>query len=179
SGAASTITRPSVEWQHSRVTVQAPFYSCGPSHPVPATMNGVVVNRRRSLHLNRSIGAMILVTVLAFGSGCAQTDWIQRTLATVVVTGRGLDTGGTFNVTLKQEGSKVTGPMTLRGSFITASGTVSGAIAGDVAGDVFRFKQTGGIDIGATGEMTVSGDEMTGIVWWTAGRRDMTLRRID
>lgn len=128
--------------------------------------------------LNRCI-AMILVPVLALGSGCARTDWVQSTLVTVDVTGQWRDVGGDLDVTLAQQGSKVTGSMTLRGSFTTASGTVSGVIEGQVAGDIFRFKQTGGVDIGANGEMTVSGDEMRGLVRWTAGRRDMTLRRID
>ena len=32
-------------------------------------------------------GALIIVAALAFGSGCARTDWIERTLVTVDVTG--------------------------------------------------------------------------------------------
>ncbi len=132
-------------------------------------MIGAMVTRRRWL----------LAAVLAFGCGCARSDWIHNTLVTVDVTGRWLDSGGVLDFTLQQQGSLVKGSMVWRGSFTTASGTVFGAIEGDIQGDVFRFKQTGEIDIGANGEMTVSGDEMTGIVRWAAGRRDVVLRRVD
>jgi hypothetical protein len=43
-------------------------------------------------------------------------------------------------------------------------------INGTVTGDVFRFKQTGGVDVGVNGEVTVTGDEMTGWVRWAVGR---------
>jgi len=36
-----------------------------------------------------TITRVILVAVLAFGSGCAKPDWIQQTLVTVDVTGHG------------------------------------------------------------------------------------------
>jgi len=145
-------------------------------------MIGAMVTRRwlrQSMRLSvlNTVARMIVVAVLAFGCGCARSDWIQSTLVTVDVTGRWLDTGGVLELTLQQQGSRVKGSMVWRGSFTTASGTVFGAIEGDVNGDVFRFKQTGGVDIGANGEMTVNGDEMTGNVRWAAGRRDVVLQR--
>ena len=130
-------------------------------------MIGAMVTRRWLL---QSVSLSLLC-------GCARSDWIQNTLVTVDVTGRWLDSGGVLDLTLQQQGSIVKGSMVWRGSFTTASGTVFGAIEGDIQGDVSRFKQTGGVDIGASGEMTVSVDEMTGLVRWAAGRRDVVLRR--
>jgi hypothetical protein len=129
--------------------------------------------------MNKSPIILILMVSLVVGVGCAKPDWIQQTLVTVDVTGSWRDSGGTIDFTLKQQGSKVTGSMVWRGSFTSASGTVSGGIEGSVAGEVFRFKQTQGVDIGVNGELTVSGDEMSGVVRWAAGRRDILLRRTD
>ena len=42
-----------------------------------------------------TIARMILVAVLAFGSGCAKPDWIEQTLVTVDVTGRWQGSTGT------------------------------------------------------------------------------------
>ena len=126
-----------------------------------------------------TICRLILVAVLALGSGCAKPDWIDQTLMTVDVTGTWRDSGGTIDLILEQQGSKVTGSMVWRGSFTSASGTISGGIDGSVAGEVFRFKQTRGVDIGVNGELTVDGDQMSGVVRWAAGRRDILLRRTD
>jgi len=127
----------------------------------------------------KAVAGALVAAALAFGFGCARPDWIEQTLVTVDVTGMWRDSGGTIDLTLEQQGSKVTGSMIWRGSFISASGTISGAIEGSVAGDVFLFKQTGGPSIGVNAEMTVSGDEMAGNVRWAAGRRDLVLRRVD
>jgi hypothetical protein len=35
----------------------------------------------------RTIAGLLLAATLAFGSGCARSDWIDRTLVTVDVTG--------------------------------------------------------------------------------------------
>ena len=58
-----------------------------------------------------TICRLILVAVLALGSGCAKPDWIDQTLMTVDVTGTWRDSGGTIDLTLEQQGSKVTGSM--------------------------------------------------------------------
>ena len=118
---------------------------------------------------------LLVVVVLAFGSGCAkQEDWIQRTLALVDVTGTWVRTEGPrFELKLEQRGSKVTGSMRAYG--VLGPGSVSGAVEGSVDGDVFRFKQTSGTTGNrgpVNGEMRVSGDEMSGRPWGV-------LRRVD
>ena len=122
----------------------------------------------------------VLIAALAFASGCVKTDWIDRTLVTVDVTGtwggvEGFSTATSFE--LEQQGSTVRG-------FIRATGTtqyaIAGPISGTVAGDVFRFKDTRG---NVVGELTVSGDEMTGTMSKAdiggAGVRQVSLRRVD
>jgi hypothetical protein len=96
------------------------------------------------------------------GSGCTTPpDWIERTLVTVDVTGIWYGRAN-FQVELElhQEGPKVT--EFVRARTPQSSGlTESGPINGTVSGDVFTFKQTNG---SAQGELSVSGDEMTGVV---------------
>src|SRR5215510_5310939 len=114
------------------------------------------------------IGARLLLAIsLAICLGCAQQDWIDRTLVTVDVTGtwHGFGGGGgpgsrevVFD--LEQQGSTVKGSMRIiLGASQNPFGLRPGPIEGTVAGDVFRFKQTNGT---AEGELTVSGDEMNG-----------------
>jgi hypothetical protein len=58
-------------------------------------------------------------------------------------------------------------------------GNIAGEIEGNVAGDVFRFRQTSGTLAGLEGEMTVSGDEMSGYVTPSPpGHGRVTLRRV-
>jgi len=103
---------------------------------------------------------------LLFASGCAQKDWIDRTLVTENVSGSwqgvmgGLPVGGSAQVwlTLKQEGNKVSGEFRTvprLASWFTAEG----ALEGTMAGDVLRLNDTRKT---LTGELTVSGDEMRG-----------------
>jgi hypothetical protein len=102
------------------------------------------------------------LAALLCGSGCTTPpDWIERTLVTVDVTGVWYGTANfQIELTLRQEGPKVTGFVRARN--LTPSGlTESGPINGTVSGDVFTFKQTNG---SAEGELSVTGDEMTGIV---------------
>jgi hypothetical protein len=133
----------------------------------------------------KTITSVILVLALAFGSGCARPDWIERTLVTVDVTGvwsgqslRAVAAGGTFaelTLDLQQEGPKVKG--VLRGLAPLSIGTspVAGPVEGSVAGDVFTFRQTNG---SMSGELRVRGDEMAGDV--SSGRIfPMVLKRVD
>jgi hypothetical protein len=111
-------------------------------------------------------------------AGCARTDWIDRTLVTVDVTGTwaGNFSGGLGReifLELKQEGLRVTG--FVRTSRYGLGTTASSAIDGTVSGDVFRFRDLRG-DLEA--ELTVSGDEMIGQVSF-AGTRPISLRRVD
>jgi len=108
----------------------------------------------------RAITRVLIAAALAFGYGCASSDWIDRTLVTVDVTGTWYGTfpgSGSSDVLfeLRQQGSTVKGYIRFSGR----SSSASGPIAGTVAGDVFRFKNPRG---SVEGELTVSGDEMTG-----------------
>jgi hypothetical protein len=127
----------------------------------------------------RAVTLALVAAALVFGSGCVRTDWIDRTLVTVDVTGTwyGSSSGGTrvapeFFFELKQEGSKVTGSM--RTSPVSLA--TSGPIDGTVAGDKFTFtRQNGNVE----GQLTVSGEEMTGRVFEAQQTRPLSLRRVD
>jgi hypothetical protein len=110
-----------------------------------------------------TIARVMLVAVLALGSGCAKPDWIQQTLVTVDVTGAwsgdcirggaGGIPGGIIEMTLEQSGTKVTGQT-------RTSPSRSWGIDGTINGDVFRFSTQAGV----SGELQVRGDEMGGQV---------------
>jgi hypothetical protein len=123
------------------------------------------------------IACMVIGFPLLTASGCARSpDWIEQTLVTVDVTGvwRGLMTlSGTafpWELTLQQVGPKVTGR--LRQEINSSS---SGPIEGRVNGDMFHFRTSRG----ATGNLQVNGDEMTGTGSGVAGAGQATfsLRR--
>lgn len=121
----------------------------------------------------KTIAWGIFVAALAISSGCATTpDWIQRTLVTVDVTGgwygryfppfNAVASAGGYEVwlDLQQEGTKVRGSVKTRETIWGGAKLgLSGSIDGTVGGDVFTFRQTDG---SAKGELTVSGDQMTG-----------------
>jgi hypothetical protein len=126
------------------------------------------------------IAGFLMAVALAFASGCAKTDWIDRTLVTVDVTGtwfgRISSAGSTQGFPdllfeLEQQGSTVKGFVRVTGM---GGGGIAGPIEGTVAGDVFRFKARRGSE----GELTVSGDEMNGRVS-LLGSQVLSLRRID
>ena len=130
----------------------------------------------------RTIAGLFLTTLLAMSAGCAQTDWIDRTLVTVDVTGAWIgqdQSTGVATLTadvfleLVQEGSTVKGSIRSKSQV----GLIRGEIDGTVAGDVFRFRATRG---DAEGEMRVNGDVMTGqMAWGSMGGRPISLRRVD
>ena len=110
-----------------------------------------------------TIVRVILVAVLACGSGCARKDWIEQTLVTVDVTGTWRSTeGGLLELELEQQGANVKGSFRRRGLPQHLGGSTSGAIQGTVSGDVFHFRQTSGPFGPLQGDMTVIGDEMSG-----------------
>jgi hypothetical protein len=129
----------------------------------------------------RAIGGVFLLAALTFGVGCAKSDWIERTLVTVDVTGTwygsvgGAGRPGVSSLwfELEQQGSTVKGSMK---SDIATYGVATQQIDGTVAGDVFRFKQRDG---NVVGEVTVSGDEMTGQGSFAGSSRSLSLRRVD
>ena len=125
----------------------------------------------------RSLGGLLLATMLVVGAACARSDWIDRTLVTVDVTGNwhgrfGERAAREMLVELKQQGSTVTG--FLQQTTLRSFGDLS---EGTVAADVLRFKNSRGT---LEGEVTVSGDEMTGRVsLYHAGAASIYLRRVD
>jgi hypothetical protein len=120
----------------------------------------------------KAIAGLLLTTMLTLSAGCAQKDWIDRTLVTVDVTG--VWTGRAYiphavtgliidvRLDLEQEGPKVKGSIRPSGSIpwrqLDPSPT-EGPIEGTVAGDTFEFKEATGH---TAGRLTVSGDDMTG-----------------
>jgi hypothetical protein len=125
--------------------------------------------------MKKIIGGVLIAAALAFGSGCARSDWISRTLVTVDVTGTWEGIGAPFTFNLKQEGPKVTGFVEVGGVWHDWSGPVTGTVVGDVLS--FRQQTSSGPQL--SGDMTVSGDEMTGtLALPTRGRQVFTLRRI-
>jgi hypothetical protein len=130
----------------------------------------------------KTVAPLILVAGLACESGCAKPDWIQSTLVTVDVTGTWRATTGDLQLTLQQEGSRITGIMRRTGGSNTVVAS-EGQIRGAVAGDVVRWQQTGlGDPMGCHGEMTASGDEMAGKVTCAIGAQRsgvFHLRRVD
>jgi len=124
---------------------------------------------------------VVIGVALVVASACAKTDWIDRTLVTVDVTGVWEGTvqgsggaGGIYTarieLVLQQKGAKVNGE--LKG-VANVSGPIP--IEGTVSGDTFSFHQ---VDPGPKTDavLQVKGDEMTG-----EGQRinafKMTLRR--
>jgi len=120
----------------------------------------------------------VIVAAVVFASGCAQKDWIDRTLVTENVTGAWAGSFGEGNsyrelrLDLQQEGSKVTGFAII--PLWGTGGTTP--LQGNMAGDVFTFNTLRG---SASGELTVTGDDMTGQVAWIYGSRRASLHRVD
>jgi len=109
---------------------------------------------------------VIVVGALVFASGCAQKDWIDRTLVTENVTGvwHGSVTSASgpsiheeVRLELEQQGPKVAGFFLGNPVLVGLRGTTP--IEGSVAGDLFKFRDARGLMVG---ELTVGGDEMTG-----------------
>jgi len=129
---------------------------------------------------------VLFAAVLAFGSGCARSDWIDRTLVTVDVTGLWAGSMNTWDgqpaisaevtLELQQQGPNVTGYFKTSQSWSFTLSRVAGPIEGTVSGDVFRFKRTDGPQ---AGELTVSGEEMKGVVTLTSRPLAIFLRRSD
>jgi hypothetical protein len=125
----------------------------------------------------KTFAVVLIAATLLVGIGCAKTDWIDRTLVTVDVSGvwRGAmsqlstGSGGEARLELQQQGPNVSGQMQ-----IPAGTIVSGPITGTVAGDVFKFTDARGT---LFGELTVNGDEMTGQYSGPMGARPISLRR--
>jgi hypothetical protein len=126
------------------------------------------------------MGGMLLAAVLWIGSGCTRSDWIDRTLVTVDVTGTWEGTsssGASYHFTLAQLGTRVQGSARRMGGITSATITVSGPVEGTVAGDTFSLTPVGPLNF--SDEMRVSGDEMTGKLLDRMGNSPVTLRRVE
>jgi hypothetical protein len=120
----------------------------------------------------QGLAGALLVAVAAM-LGCAQkTDWIGGTLVTVDVTG--LWRGSAFpqrgvqaevEMTLSQNGPKVTGEGRFRATKVKIEGTIRG--------DVLSFSEPGGR---LRADATVTGDEMSGPGWSRMTNGDFTLK---
>ena len=124
------------------------------------------------------VGLLGVVT-LVVASGCAKTDWIDRTLVTVDVTGtwsgslHGVGTGSReLLLDLKQKGSTVKGSVQVS----PAAGMMPDVIDGTIAGDAFRFRDSRGR---LECNLTVSGDEMAGQVSFQGSTSQISFRRTD
>jgi len=125
------------------------------------------------------VAGALVAAALAFGFGCARPDWIQGTLVTVDVTGVWVGSTGKgdreVRLELEQQGPKVKGYFRPLGPGLAVHPWFEGPIDGALGGDVFSFRLTNGT---MEGDMTVSGDEMTGYV--TIGSPvPISLRRLD
>ena len=130
----------------------------------------------------KPIAWVIFVVVLAFGSGCAHSDWTMGTLFTVDVTGVWYGELRTsvhrmeLSIDLKQEGSRVDGSL-LGKAFVPALlRDVAGPVEGTVSGERVELRQTDGP---LRAHITVIGDEMTGQAHTGFGPGQLLLRRVD
>jgi len=112
--------------------------------------------------------AWLAIAVAVVFSGCRSSDWIERTLVTVDVTGAwegtyyGSGTGSSGSwfrdcvLVLEQRGQRVTGEIRIFGTGRDPSGSYS--VYGTVNGDTFSFQESDQFRV----ELRVNGDEMTG-----------------
>ena len=120
----------------------------------------------------------ILAALMCLPGCTTPPDWIERTLVTVDVTGSWygvspIKTNAGYPdlwLELQQEGPKAKGSTRVNTSGMQRSGPIEGTIAGDV----FTFRETNGP---LTGELRVSGDEMTGEILQPL-RFPIVLRRV-
>ena len=130
----------------------------------------------------KTIAWVIFMVPLAFGSGCARSAWIEGTLFRVDVTGVWYGELRTsvhrmeLSIDLKQEGPKVEGSLLGKGFVPALLRDVPGPVEGTVSGERFEFRRTNGP---LRGDMTVSGDEMTGQAHTGFGPGQVFLRRVD
>src|SRR5262249_52799348 len=115
----------------------------------------------------RAAAWVVIAVALVFQGGCRSSDWIERTLVTVDVTGvwEGSNTQSglsyDFVLVLQQQGAQVTGRRTQVGGAFTNLPSSDAAIEGTVNGDTFSFHDINAPAISVS--LIVSGDEMAGI----------------
>src|SRR5262245_9969911 len=108
---------------------------------------------------------VLVALALTLASGCAKKDWIDRSVMTEDVTGRGRGTwstsaggaagGGDIWLDLRQDGAKVTGELRITGTALRRDGPIEGRMSGNS----FTFARVG-TATSTTGVLSVSGDSM-------------------
>jgi hypothetical protein len=127
--------------------------------------------RRRTMRFTRLslVGLVMLGGALCVGAPSAQTPpdvsgkWEGTWKAKEAAQGNGL-----ISMTLTQAGKKVTGDMAMTGTQVQRSGKVTMLVDGN---EVYMVYPTG-----ITGYLTVSGDEMKGVLGGV-GPADVTMKR--
>jgi hypothetical protein len=135
------------------------------------------MKQRRVWDLLKAMARGMLVIGLACWSGCARSDWIERTLVTVDVRGTWEGTassGALWQFNLEQEGTRVRGSWRRLGAVSGTTITTSGSFEGTVTGDLVTFSHGS-----VTGEMRVRGEEMSGSLLSGGGNSPVTLRRLN
>ena len=141
-----------------------------------------VLSAAKGVDSMKPIAWVIFVVVLAFGSGCAHSDWTMGRLFTVDVTGVWYGELRTsvhrmeLSIDLKQEGSLVDGSLLGKGFVPALLRDVAGPVEGTVSGERVELRRTDGP---LRAHMTVSGDEMTGQADTGFGPGRFLLRRVD
>jgi hypothetical protein len=126
----------------------------------------------------RVVARLLIAGALAFGSGCASSDWIDRTLVTEDVTGTWVGRmggGSSRDVVLELEQTESTVKGLLKSPSAGGAGLPPGPIDGMVAGDVFRFRNSRD---NFEAELTVSGEEMDGRASYFGSSRQRIARQI-
>ena len=130
----------------------------------------------------KPVAWMICAVTLAFGAGCAHSDWTGRPWFTADVTGVWYGELRTsvhrleLSIDLKQERSRVDGSLLGKGFVPGLLRDVPGPVEGTVSGERVELRRTDGP---LRARMTVSGDEMTGPAETGFGPGRFLLRRVD
>ena len=120
-------------------------------------------------------GWLVLAALVGFVSGCASTqppptvDISGKWQGTWVSTNQPAGGSGQIEMTVKQTGSKWAGNLLVTGGFNDPSGLTEGFVTGNQVEIA--------VPAGATGRLTVVGDQMTGQIAGMSGAT-VTLRRV-
>jgi len=120
-------------------------------------------------------GWLVLVVLAGISAGCASTqppptvDISGKWQGTWVSTNQPAGGSGQIEMTVKQTGSKWSGNLLVTGGFNDPSGLTEGFVTGNQVEIA--------VPAGATGRLTVVGDQMTGQIAGMSGAT-VTLRRV-
>ena len=126
----------------------------------------------------RRTGLLVVALMVLGLAGCAGSGSMQQAPPTVDVTGKWQGDwvarqqnqgGGQIQMDIKQTGAKYTGNLLITGTGTDPSGLTEGYVTGN------RVEIT--VPAGATGYLTVNGDEMSGLIAGMDGAK-VTLKRV-